>query len=233
MHKIMSESFIKYPSTPHLMPIDKFNIRDDKIMPASDRDHFLQHKLIVEEKIDGSNLGISFDPDGNVRFQNRGSYLHLPNSGQWRFFNGWFSSRADTLFEYLLDRYILFGEWCYACHSVFYEYLPDWFIGFDIYDKISKSFLSVECRDVFLDALNVVCVPTIATGHFTIDQIKQIPLQSAFSSGLGEGLYLRLDRKKFLVQRAKFVRPDFIQSIGDHWLRSNIRPNRLTRTTIP
>ena len=39
------------------------------------------------------------------------------------------------LFEILSEKFILFGEWCYAQHSIFYDRLPDWFLGFDIYDK--------------------------------------------------------------------------------------------------
>ena len=53
------------------------DIRGDKILTESERDEFLQHVLTVEEKVDGANLGLSFDADGNIRAQNRGAYLHL------------------------------------------------------------------------------------------------------------------------------------------------------------
>lgn len=44
-----------------------------------------------------------------------------------------------------------------------------------------------------------------------------------------EGLYLRSDQGDWLVQRAKLVRHDFIQSVEQHWSRSGIKPNRLLR----
>lgn len=47
-------------------------------MSDSECGEFLRHELVVEEKIDGANLGISFDNSGNFQAQNRGSYLQFP-----------------------------------------------------------------------------------------------------------------------------------------------------------
>jgi len=41
-------------------------------MTEFERNEFLQHDLDIEEKIDGANLGKSFDFDGNIRVQKRG-----------------------------------------------------------------------------------------------------------------------------------------------------------------
>ena len=139
------------------------DIRGDKVLSGSERDEFLQHGLVVEEKVDGANLGISFDSEGNIRAQNRGAYLHLPGSGQWKKLGDWLALRTDTLFEHLSDHFILFGEWCHAQHSVFYDRLPDWFLGFDIYDKQFGRFLSAERRDVLLREMRVAQVPCSRT----------------------------------------------------------------------
>ncbi|RMD78106.1 MAG: DNA ligase, partial [Lentisphaerae bacterium] len=126
------------------------DIRGDKVLTESERDAFLTHEVTVEEKVDGANLGLSFDANGNVRAQNRGAYLHLPGSGQWKKLGEWLALHTDILFEHLFDRYILFGEWCYAQHSIFYENLPDWFLAFDVYDREAGRFLSTMHRDRFL-----------------------------------------------------------------------------------
>jgi ATP-dependent RNA circularization protein (DNA/RNA ligase family) len=223
----VKDDFFKFPTTPHLAILGDVDIRGDKVISESDRDEFLQHDLVVEEKLDGANLGISFDSDGNIRAQNRGAYLHLPGSGQWKKLEGWLSLRTDVLFESLTDRYILFGEWCYARHSVFYNRLPDWFLGFDIYDRQSGRFLSSERRDAFFKKIRIVKVPMIARGHFNLLELKNLMLQSKFSDKPAEGLYLRLDHGEWLAQRAKLVRPAFIQAVKQHWSRSAIRPNRL------
>ena len=223
----MKDDFFKFPSTPHLALPDGIDIRGEKLLSESERDAFLRHELVVEEKVDGANLGISFDVEGNIRAQNRGSYLPFPMSGQWKKLGEWLVSRTNSLFDHLTDRYILFGEWCYALHSVPYDRLPDWFLGFDIYDKRASRFLSYNRRDAFLQKMSIAQVPIISRDHFTLRDIPRLLSQSKFGSQPAEGLYLRLDQGDQLMQRAKLVRPAFIQSVERHWSKSEIKPNRL------
>ena len=109
-------------------------------MPSEEVSRLLAQSVTVEEKIDGANLGISFDENGDILLQNRGNWLESPLEGQWRPLKGWIQRRQEQLFDGLFDRYILFGEWCYATHTVYYNRLPDYFIGFDVFDKIERRF---------------------------------------------------------------------------------------------
>ena len=223
----MKDNFFKFPSTPHLALLGDIEVRGDKVMSESERNDFLRHEVVVEEKVDGANLGISFDTEGNVRAQNRGAYLHLPSSGQWKKLAEWLAPRIDALFEQLTDHYILFGEWCYAQHSVVYDRLPDWFLGFDIYDKSTICFLSCTRRDEIFRAIGISQVPKIDYSYFTLAELTELLSQSQLSNKPAEGLYLRFDQGDWLVQRAKLVRPAFIQSVEQHWSRSGIKANRL------
>ncbi|MBF0250173.1 MAG: RNA ligase family protein [Alphaproteobacteria bacterium] len=203
------------------------NIRGDKVLTESERDAFLTHEVTVEEKVDGANLGLSFDVHGNFRAQNRGAYLHHPYSGQWKKLGEWLALYADTLFEHLSDRCILFGEWCYAQHSIFYDRLPDWFLAFDIYDRDAGRFLATARRDRLLVEMHISRVPGIARGRFTYPELQKLLSQSKLTDQSAEGIYLRIDHGDWLEQRAKLVRPAFIQAVEQHWSRSAIRPNRL------
>ena len=69
----MTNDFHKFPRTPHPAVLADSVIRDDKVMSASEQEMFLHHELVVEEKVDSANLGISFDRQARVRCQNRGS----------------------------------------------------------------------------------------------------------------------------------------------------------------
>lgn len=224
----MKEDFFKFPSTPHLATLPGVEIRGDKVLTESEQDEFLMHAVTVEEKVDGANLGLSFDAEGNIRAQNRGAYLHLPGSGQWKKLGEWLAPHSDALFEHLSDRYILFGEWCYAQHSIFYDRLPDWFLAFDIYDRDERRFLATSRRDRLLGEMHISKVPDIARGRFTYPEIQKLLSQSKLTNQPAEGIYLRIDHGDWLEQRAKLVRPAFIQSVEQHWSRSAIRPNRLT-----
>jgi ATP-dependent RNA circularization protein (DNA/RNA ligase family) len=223
----VKEDFFKFPSTPHLATMPGVDVRGDKVLTDSERDEFLRHELTVEEKVDGANLGLSFDADGNIRAQNRGAYLHLPGSGQWKKLGEWLARHTDTLFEHLSDRYILFGEWCYAQHSIFYDRLPDWFLAFDIFDREALRFLASARRDRLIDEMHVSKAPGIARGRFTYLEIQKLLSQSKLTDQPAEGIYLRTDHGDWLKQRAKLVRPAFIQAVEQHWSRSAIRPNRL------
>ncbi len=223
----MKTDFFKFPSTPHLAVLPGVEIRDDKVLTESERQEFLRHELTVEEKVDGANLGLSFDGDGNIRPQDRGGYLHLPGSGQWKNLSAWLARHIDKLFDHLSDRYILFGEWCYAQHSIFYNRLPDWFLGFDVYDRHAERFLASAYRDYLLDKMDIYKVPCLARGRFALSELQGFLTQSKLADGPPEGIYLRIDREGWLESRAKLVRPAFLQKIDRHWSCSALRPNRL------
>ena len=225
----MKKDFFKFPATPHLAIPPGIDIRDDKVLTESEREEFLRHELIIEEKVDGANLGISFDEDGNIRAQNRGAYLRLPGTGQWKKLDQWLALRTELLFEHLSDRYILFGEWCYARHSVFYDRLPDWFLGFDIYDRNFCRFLSSASRDRLLEEMHISKVPSLGHGRFSYPEIEKLLSQSKLTDQPAEGIYLRADHGDWLKQRAKLVRPAFIQTVEQHWSRSAIRPNQIKK----
>ncbi len=223
----MTNDFYKFPRTPHLAVLADSIVRDDKVMSEPAREMFLRHELVVEEKVDGANLGISFDGEAQARCQNRGAYLPYPYTEQWKKLSEWLAPRTDILFEKLTDRYILFGEWCYARHSVFYDKLPDWFLGFDIFDKESLRFLSCSKRDALFRNIGIPGVPIIAKGHFTLSELRGMLSISRLCDKPAEGIYLRFDQEDWLKQRAKLVRPEFIQSVGDHWTRGGIKANQL------
>ncbi|MCA9215115.1 MAG: RNA ligase family protein [Planctomycetales bacterium] len=218
---------MKFPSTPHLAVLGGVSVRDDKVLIPAERDRFLAHDVIVEEKIDGANLGISFDSAGVIRAQNRGSLLQEPMSGQWKVLPAWLAVRSDCFFDVLSDRYILFGEWCYAKHSILYDRLPDWFVGFDVFDSQANRFANRAARDAILESLEVPVVPCLARGRFSLDDITNLLGLSHFGDTPAEGIYLRYDDGDWLGQRAKLVRPDFVQAIREHWSRGPLQVNRL------
>lgn len=222
MHK-----FMKFPSTPYLAVLDGTSVRSDKVFSFSERERFLAHEVNIEEKIDGANLGISFDSEGILHAQNRGNCLQVPMTGQWKTLPAWLAHRNARFFDVLTDRYILFGEWCYAKHSVSYDQLPDWFIGFDVFDSQAERFVCKEIRDEFLASLELNVVPFVATGRLSLLEITEHLGKSRFGEGPAEGLYLRYDDADWLGQRAKIVRSEFVQSIEQHWSRAPLEVNRL------
>ena len=225
----MTSEFFRFPHTPHLIWLGELLPRDDKVLSLSEVRLVLEQTLSIEEKVDGANFGISFDLDGNLKIQNRGSYLSLPYGGQFAKIDQWTSPRTDMLFDVLGERLILFGEWCFARHSLKYQKLPDWLLGFDIYDRKEKRFFCTKRRDALFEQLDIFSVAHIDSGKFTIPELKALleRTKSAYRDGPIEGFYIRVDDVEWTIARAKLVRPEFTQSIGAHWRHRNIERNSL------
>jgi hypothetical protein len=111
--------FVGFPRTPHLTWLGEGPPRDDKILAPSEVRQFLSQAIIVEEKVDGANVGISVGDIDGLRVQNRGSYLARETAHpQFKPLFRWLESRRSVLTAALGPDLILFGEWCYAVHSV-------------------------------------------------------------------------------------------------------------------
>lgn len=220
--------FFRFPHTPHLAWLGSGTPRDDKVLTLSEAEQLMDGELIVEEKVDGANLGFSMSEDGTLQCQNRGSFLETDAmSGQWKPLRRWLATHHQALIEALWPDLMLFGEWCYAVHSVRYTGLPDWFLAFDVYDRKRGEFFSVDGRDEFARCLGLAVVPELGRGRFDLTRLRSLLGQSMLTDGPAEGLYLRREAGGHLVSRAKLVRPEFVQTIDAHWSKRRLEMNRL------
>ncbi len=222
-------TFFRFPRTPHLVWLGHGEPRDDKVLLPDEVESLLSSELVVEEKMDGANIGFSTGDDGELRVQNRGSYLEREHAHpEFRPLWGWLRTREPALVDALGKDRMLFGEWCYAVHSIVYERLPDWFLGFDVYDRTVEEFWDTSRRDRLLETLRLRPVPRIARGRFRVDAIERL-LSS--TSGVGyrgvEGLVVRRESGGLTTARAKLVRPEFTQAMDKHWTRGPLRRNEL------
>lgn len=225
--------FFRFPHTPHLAWLGPNGPREDKVLDPIEVRQLLLGDVIVEEKVDGANLGFSVGDDGTLRAQNRGSYLDLAAThGQWKPLKRWLATRQHALVDALRPDLMLFGEWCYAVHSVPYTKLPDWFLVFDVFDHDTGAFWSADRRNELARQLDLAIVPEFGRGRFDLGALKALLDRSRLSEGPTEGLYVRREEGDQLLQRAKLVRPEFVQSVGDHWSKRSIEPNQLA-TTAP
>src|SRR5262249_32334476 len=153
----------KYPSTRHLegsrlQPGDE----DLGAMPFA---AIAGRHLVVEEKVDGANAAISFAADGTPRLQSRGHYL--TGGARERHFallKRWAGGLADRLWSTLGARYVVYGEWLYAKHTIFYDALPHYFLEFDVLDTRTGELLDTPGRARLLAGLPVVSVPVLQAG---------------------------------------------------------------------
>lgn len=233
------DDFVKYPRTPHLFG-SKGTDDDRHLSEAESRRFIADDSLIVEEKLDGTNVGLHFSDEGELVLQCRGHLITEGMHPQYDLFKQWVAVKRDVLEQRLENRYILFGEWLYARHTVAYRQLSHYFYEFDIYDKQQQAFLDLEQRLALLAGLGIQTVPVIHTGALPRAKLEQLIGPSQFDSqfdnpltgrpdNLMEGLYLRTEANGVVTGRAKFVRPEFVEKIkqSTHWQHQMMVPNGL------
>ena len=221
--------FFRFPHTSHLHWLGDKAPRNNKVLSPDEVSDLLDGEVVVEEKIDGSNLGISLGTDGNFLLQKRGDNLYPPFTGEFKHLERWLHLHENKLFECLDMGLIAFGEWMAARHGLLFDKLPDWWILFDLYDRDEERFYSTHRRNKWARKAGVATVPEVAKGRFTLEGLIELlfDTQSRFRSGVLEGLIVRRENERWLEQRAKLVHADFVQTIGAHWSSKAMEWNRI------
>jgi hypothetical protein len=233
------DDFTKYPRTPHLFG-SRGTDDDRRFGQQESLDFIADASLIVEEKLDGTNVGIHFTSAGRMVLQCRGHEITSGMHVQYDLFKQWTMGKRTVLEALLEDRLLLFGEWLYARHSVHYRRLPHYFLEFDIYDKQRQVFLDLAARLALLDDTGIQTVPVVHRGPATPDHLRQLIGPSRFDSrfenpltgrtdNLMEGLYLRTEAEGRVTGHAKYVRPEFVEKVkqSEHWQHRAVVPNLL------
>lgn len=221
--------FFRFPHTPHLTWLGADTPRDNKVLDAAEAKALLAGTVLVEEKLDGANLGLSLAEDGELRAQNRGQYLQEPHSGQFSCLPAWLAQHGEAIRAVVRPELLLFGEWCAARHSLDYATLPDWFLLFDVYDRRSGKFWSSTRRNELAAQTGLKLVPNIYHGKTSVkDMVERVHnTPSQYRNGPLEGLVIRRESTDWCEARAKLVRADFTQSIEQHWRKRAIEWNRV------
>ena len=108
--------FFRFPHAPHFAWLATGAPRDDKVLSPAEAEDILSGPVVLEEKLDGANLGFSVSPDGVLRAQNRGQYLPQPFHGQFARLGPWLAAHEDKLFDALGPHLVDFEEWCTERH---------------------------------------------------------------------------------------------------------------------
>jgi len=164
---------IKYPRTPHLEG-SRLQPGDEDLAQvplAALRDPSVAQvaqvvQVVIEEKVDGANAALRFDEAGRLHLQSRGHFL--TGGGRERHFDlfkRWATAHQARLFEVLGARFVVFGEWVYAKHTIFYDRLPAYFLEYDVLDtQGAHTWLSTAARRRLLKDLPIVSVPILQEG---------------------------------------------------------------------
>lgn len=246
----------KYPRTPHIEG-SRFQPGDEEL-PSIPFQTIAGKYIVVAEKMDGANSAISFSPEGELRLQSRGHYLSGgPREKHFDLLKTWGQRYSAELRQLLGIRYIMYGEWLFAKHTIFYDNLPHYFMEFDILDTETNTFLSTAARREMLQPFPfIVSEKILFEGRMKTLAELQVLLQSSEfisvrsreklrthcqthnldperalfetdASPKMEGLYIKEEADEIVRERYKFVRADFLTAV------ENAQSHWLNRPIIP
>ena len=217
--------FIKYGKI-YRIPIREISIGGKFCLSRKEIRLLLAGKVTIEEKIDGANTGIIRHKNG-FTLQKRGSLVGQSEHEQFQYLHNWANRTKYNNIMAVPPGYLIYGEWCYAVHSIYYDRLSDYFLVFDIL-KDGRKWLNREERDNFCAKYEFASIPFIAEGYFNITGLYSlIPEKSAYGD-TAEGIVLKRYRKREYI-RGKIVKAQFIKTLeeSEHWTKYNIRKNKI------
>tara|TARA_B110000003_G_scaffold139306_1_gene140991 strand:- start:529 stop:1152 length:624 start_codon:yes stop_codon:yes gene_type:complete len=205
----------KYGRTYHL-PISAGVMSDNKII--ADLSVLKNaNEIVFTEKMDGENTTI----------HSQGCHARSPNSG-YHASSDWVKAFAAGVSPFLSKHERIVGEYLFAGHSVAYDNLPSYFLGFAcVVDGFIQSWDDTNAR---LTDIGILPVPTLNRGKFDAaaadEALGQLDLNTQ------EGFVVRVtsvfSESDMPKHMAKYVRADHVRN-DTHWMRAEIVRNKLQK----
>ena len=212
----------KYNRTFHL-PYSEGATNDDKI--SHDVSSLIGVEIVITEKLDGSN--VSLESDDCYARTHSGAPTH-PSFDALKSLHASVKSKIASNLQ-------LFGEWCFALHSIKYESLPNYLMLFNVRDLDNDTWLSWDEVVLWAEEINVPTVPVLFKGIINSEkELKQLTdklmLEPSLYGPQREGLVVRVfeafkdeDFSKSVLKR---VRKDHVQT-SEHWREQVIVKNKI------
>ncbi|KAG9086061.1 hypothetical protein FS749_003931, partial [Ceratobasidium sp. UAMH 11750] len=203
---------LKFPRTTHLLNLGAAT--GDDVVAESPVPLPIHNgeSVVITEKIDGANLGFSLSSSRALLIQNRSHYIHAGDHAQFRALDSWVVKHREGLYAVLdrdssfPERYILYGEWMAATHSIAYTSLETLFYAFDLFDRVTNTFASRTVLERALADTNIKLTPVlnICDSIPTNEALTQMVRQgSHFYPGPVEGIYVKVENDQVVRRRGK------------------------------
>jgi hypothetical protein len=211
----MFTKYVKYPRTWHL-PWSPGSTSDDRVLP--DVSHFEGRRVIATEKMDGENTTMYND------------YIHARSvDGRSHVSRDWVKNYHARFAHDIPDGWRVCGENLYAEHSIRYDALASYLMGFSIWND-KNICLSWDETKEWLQLLGIVPVTVFYDGLFNEEKIKWL-YDDKKDWSQREGYVLRVADafaySEFDKSVAKYVRREHVRTTK-HWMHGQpVNPNQL------
>lgn len=190
-----------YPTVPQLWGSN--GTADDRFMSKEESAMAIMRASLVEEKVDGLNVGIGFTMSGHPMVIQKNRLVDLGTLSTLTELEAWWKTRLSLLREVLGIQRVLFGELIDSSR----------WLTFDVLNAETGRFARRAEVEKIARAIGVETTPVLwrAEPGKTLDAsgIAGFLGPSRTVDGLMEGVVLRVESANHLEERFKWVRPGF------------------------
>jgi len=194
---------VKYPRTFHL-PWSPSVPSDDRVL--SSLSGLEGREIVVTEKMDGENTTI-YAPDGHVHARSV-SGVHHPSQA-------WVRAMAPKWVYDLPYGFRLCRENLYALHSIRYNELASYFLGFSLWDGLTCLGWD-ETMDYF-SLMGICSVPVLWRGRYSQELLEKIGIKDDTMEGYVVRVVDSFHLRDFSSVVGKWVRPNHVAKTTHHW----------------
>lgn len=215
------QNYVKYPRTYHL----RFSpgvTRDDRVLPS--HECFEGKEVVMTLKMDGENTSIYKD---RIHARSLDSKHHV---SRW-----WVRRLQAQIGQEIPEGWRVCGENLYAKHTIQYQRLPSYFLGFSVWDDNNICLDWDETLEWF-SLLGITSVPVVYEGVWNEKAIK-LAFPEEHDGNMCEGFVVRLreafNYAQFRASIAKYVDAKFrrdMEKDGENfrpWYLREVVPNTL------
>lgn len=208
--------YVKYPRTPYVYWSP--GAEDDGILVDPEDIFYNQQKVIITEKMDGENTTMYKD------------FIHARSlDGDYHPSRTWVKNFWSQIAHDIPAGWRVCGENMYAVHSIKYDELSSYFLGFSLWnaDICQPWDVTVE----WFNLLDIEMVPVLFKGTWG-EAKKELPELEKRVGATMEGYIIRAANgfilQDFQKSIVKYVRADHIQTT-QHWKQGKVEKNDLKR----
>ncbi len=209
----MYEGLYKYPSTPH-HPLSRSRTEDDKVLTTDA--HLVGKVVVISEKMDGESATLY---PHHYHARSLDSRHHASRD--------WIKSFHAQKKGDIPEGFRVNGENMYAEHSIRYDNLPSYFLGFSMWDD-TNTCLTWDETLTYFELIGITPVKVFYRGVYDPKVMEQ--LIADMDPTKQEGFVIRVDEPfhfdDFAKNMAKYVRPKHVQT-EQHWMHAEIKANGL------
>ncbi len=192
------------------------NMTHDDIELESPIDFPLE--CFVQEKVDGANMGISWQDGPILRNRNhilKKGYIEKNTPAKLQFRPAWnwlhkHEGEIKMISDLCYSPITIYGEWMFAKHSIYYDRLPDLFLAYDIWSVEDREFFS---PDIVSELLDKTSISYIRSKKIILNSIKEVislsEIESDYRDGTREGIVIKTSNGRFVDKCFKVVNKQF------------------------